>query len=199
MIYCLIAWHAVREPIRSSRITPRGMPPVTMLKPRAGAEPGNVRMPAFLLRSRNIRKYQMVFGVADADEFRLRLLSRGCKVNFRRFDLQISIERRQHGSSRKVAIYQHDAARAARSGSVLSDSDAEGQAATISRVAAPLIDKSVGIVTCLDRGIPRARIVGRSWDRFSSMNGLHRRYVWQPWPARDPSHSAQRLGKAWKC
>jgi ceramide glucosyltransferase len=153
MSYSIMAWYAVSEPIRSSPFTARGMPPVTMLKPLCGAELETYEC----LRSFCVQEYpeyQIVFGVADANDPSVAIVEK-LQREFPQLDLQIAIDRRQHGSSRKVSNLMNMMALARHEFLVLSDSDVRVGPDYLAVVVAPLLDKSVGIVTCPYRGIPR--------------------------------------------
>jgi ceramide glucosyltransferase len=127
-------------------------PPVTVLKPLCGMEPGlyeNLR--SFCLQS--YPQYQLVFGVRDASDPALAVVNR-LQLEFPHLEMSIVVNPRQHGSNRKVSniINMLDAARY----DVLTiiDSDARVGADYLSEVIAPLSDKHVGLVTCIYRSVP---------------------------------------------
>lgn len=153
MTYSLIAWFAVRPRRGTARLTLRHAPPVTILKPLCGVEAATYEC----LRSFCDQAYphfQVVFGVSSEADPALAIVHR-LQKEFPQRDLQIMIDRRQHGSSRKVSnlinmmsLVRHDFL-------VLSDSDVLVARDYLSGVVAPLLDARVGIVTCPYRGISR--------------------------------------------
>jgi ceramide glucosyltransferase len=153
MSYGIIAWHAVRGRIRSPQLILQDMPPVTMLKPLCGAEPETYEcLHSFCVQQ--YPEYQIVFGVADANDPAVAIVEK-LQGEFPQLDLQIAIDRRQHGSSRKVSNLVNMMSLARHDLLVLSDSDVRVRPDYLNVVVAPLLDRGVGIVTCPYRGIPR--------------------------------------------
>lgn len=153
MVYSVIAWLAVRKPIRSSECMPNAAPPVTILKPLCGAEPETYAC----LRSfcdQQYPQFQIVFGVADATDPAVAIVER-LQREYPHLGLRLSIDRRQHGSNRKVSnlinmmpVVRHEML-------VIADSDVFVAPDYLARVVGPLADQSVGIVTCTYQGRPR--------------------------------------------
>ena len=129
-------------------------PPVTILKPLCGAEPETYAC----LRSfcdQEYPQFQIIFGVADAADPAVAVVRR-LQREYPQLGLQLSIDRRQHGSNRKVSnlinmmpLVRHEIL-------VLSDSDVCVRRDYLDRVIHPLRDGNVGIVTCAYQGRPRA-------------------------------------------
>jgi ceramide glucosyltransferase len=132
---------------------PRNQPPVTILKPLCGAEPETYEC----LRSfcdQAYPQFQVIFGVRDAGDPVLAIVDR-LKREFPRRDLQVAVDRRQHGSSRKVSNLINMMPLARHEYLILSDSDVRVQRDYLAKIVAPLLDEGVGIVTCTYRGCPR--------------------------------------------
>jgi len=154
MAYAVIAWLAARAPLRGSAAVERNLRPVTLLKPLCGADAETYES----LRSfcdQAYPRFQVVFGVSDSNDPAVGIVER-LQREFPQADLQIAIDRRQHGSNRKVSnlinmmpLARHDLL-------VLSDSDIRVSRGYLARIVAPLLEPGVGIVTCAYRGIPRA-------------------------------------------
>ncbi len=128
-------------------------PAVTVLKPLCGAEPQLYEC----LRSFCDQSYpcfQVVFGVRDPEDPAVAIVRR-LQREFPDRDLDLIIDPTQHGSSLKVSnlINMFRAARHDRL--VIADSDVRVPRDYLGRVAAPLRDPAVGIVTCAYRGVPR--------------------------------------------
>jgi ceramide glucosyltransferase len=153
MMYGVIAYVAVNIRMRFSRFTPKNLPPVTILKPLCGAEPETYEC----LRSfcdLAYPEYQVIFGVCDSHDPAVAIVDR-LRREFPQLDLQIAIDRRQHGSSRKVSNLINMLPHARHDFLVLCDSDVRVNREYLAKVVAPLLDGGVGIVTCAYRGCPR--------------------------------------------
>src|ERR1700722_3917480 len=152
MAYGLIACIAVSRRAGTARLAPRDLPAVTILKPLCGAEPETYEC----LRSfcdQAYPEFQVVFGISDSNDPVLGIVSR-LKEEFPQRDLQIVVDRRQHGNSRKVSNLINMMALARHEFLVLSDSDVRVNRDYLARIVAPLLDGGVGIVTCAYRGGP---------------------------------------------
>lgn len=163
MAYGVIACIAVSMRVRTSRLTPKKLPAVTILKPLCGAEPETYEC----LRSfcdQAYDEFQVIFGVRDSDDPALAIVDR-LKQEFPQRDLQVVVDRREHGSSRKVSNLANMMALARHEFLVLSDSDVRVQRDYLARIVAPLLDRGVGIVTCAYRGCPRRGL----WSLLGSL------------------------------
>jgi ceramide glucosyltransferase len=153
MAYGVIALIAASKRIQSLPLIPRDAPPVTILKPLCGAEPETYDC----LRSFCAQEYpdfQVVFGVCDPQDPVLAIVER-LRQEFPQRDLSLVVERRQHGSSRKVSNLINMMPLARHDFLVLADSDVRVGPDYLARVTAPLHDDGVGIVTCAYHGNPR--------------------------------------------
>jgi ceramide glucosyltransferase len=163
MVYGVIACIAVSMRVRISRLAPRNLPAVTVLKPLCGAEPETYEC----LRSfcdQVYGEFQVIFGVRDSNDPALAIVDR-LKREFPRHDLQTVVDRREHGSSRKVSNLVNMMALARHEFLVLSDSDVRVERDYLARIVAPLLDRGVGIVTCAYRGCPRRGL----WSLLGSL------------------------------
>ena len=163
MAYGVIACIAVSMRVRTSRLTPKKLPAVTILKPLCGAEPETYEC----LRSfcdQAYEEFQVIFGVRDSDDPALAIVDR-LKQEFPQRDLQVVVDRREHGSSRKVSNLANIMALARHEFLVLSDSDVRVERDYLARIVAPLLDRGVGIVTCAYRGCPRRGL----WSLLGSL------------------------------
>ena len=163
MAYSVIAWLAVRLPIRFAAGSWERLPPITILKPLCGAEPETYAC----LRSfcdQQYPQFQIVFGVADATDPAVSLVER-LQHEYPHLELQLSVDRRQHGSNRKVSNLMNMMPLARHEVLVLSDSDVCVTRDYLAKVVGPLADPGVGIVTCTYRGRPRAGF----WPLFGAL------------------------------
>ena len=189
MAYGVIACIAVRRRARTPRLAPRDPPAVTILKPLCGAEPETYEC----LRSfcdQAYPEFQVVFGVCDSNDPVLGIVDR-LKEEFPQRDLQVVIDRRQHGSSRKVSnLINMMAACAPRiPGAVGQRCPGESRLSCASRGAASRCRRRHRHLRLPRVGATKA--YGRSWGPCSSMNGSFHRSAWRPWPDRDRSHPAR--------
>jgi ceramide glucosyltransferase len=163
MVYSVIAWLAVRRPIGLAAGSPENRPPVTILKPLCGAEPETYEC----LRSfcdQQYPQFQIVFGIADATDPVAAIVER-LQREYPNIDLELCIDRRQHGGNRKVSnlvnmmpLVRHEVL-------VISDSDVFVAEDYLARMVGPLTDRSVGIVTCTYQGRPRSGF----WSLLASL------------------------------
>ena len=157
-IYSVVALAAVFRPVDAAlRSTPAAkLPAVSIFKPLCGAEPETYEC----LRSfcdQDYPEFQVVFGVADMNDPVVPLIER-LQAEFPARDLQLVVDRRQHGTSRKVSNLVNMFPAARHDYFVIADSDVRVEHDYLSRIMAPLEDEGVGIVTCAYRGVPRAGV-----------------------------------------
>jgi ceramide glucosyltransferase len=139
------------------------VPAVSVLKPLCGAEPGlygNLR--SFFVQT--CPEYQIVFGVRDAADPALAAVERLAR-EFPERAIDVVINAQQHGSNRKISNLINMVAHARHDVLLISDSDVLAGPDYVATVAAPLADRSVGLVTCLYHCAPTAGI----WSRLGAM------------------------------
>jgi len=163
-VYTVAAAIAVRVKLRADYSVRSGeLPAVTILKPLCGDEHELYEC----LRSfcdQDYPQFQIVFGVADSADPAVEVVSR-LQREFPKLDLKLLVDRRQHGSSRKVSNLMNMMPLARHDFLVISDSDVRVPRDYLSRVVPPLLDPDVGIVTCPYRGVPRRGL----WSLLGSM------------------------------
>jgi ceramide glucosyltransferase len=163
MVYAIAACIATSARIRAEPPLATDLPPVTILKPLCGAEPETYDC----LRSFCEQAYptfQVIFGVRDANDPAVAVVER-LQREFPQRDLRMAVDRRQHGSSRKVSNLINMMPLARHDFFVLSDSDVWVKPDYLAKVVAPLLDAGVGVVTCGYRGNPRTGL----WPLLGSM------------------------------
>jgi ceramide glucosyltransferase len=168
MLYGLAAWLAeIHRPRARTGATSRpagDYPSVSVLKPLCGMEPETYSY----LRSfceQDYPDFQVIFGIADATD-PVTEVARRLQQEFPLLDIQLVIDRKQHGASRKVSNLINMLQRAGNDVLVLSDSDVCVSHGYLREVTAPLHDAGVGVVTCAYRGIPRRGIWGLLGAQF---------------------------------
>jgi ceramide glucosyltransferase len=137
----------------------RSLPPVSILKPLCGPEPGlyeNLR--SFCLQA--FQEYQVIFGVLDRDDPALEVVER-LKGEFPSLPIDVVVTAQQHGSNCKISNLINMMAKARYDVLVMADSDAKVGFDYLRIVTEPLLDRSVGLVTCLYRAVPTRSIFSR--------------------------------------
>ena len=155
------------------RATPSGPepPPVSLLKPLHGAEPGLYEN----LRSFAQQDYpvvQMVLGVNDANDGALpvaQALIRDLPAS----DIALVLDPPVRGSNLKVANLENMLAAARHDILVISDSDMRVDRRYLGAVTAPLHDPRTGLVTCLYEGVSTGGI-------WSELGALHINFGFLP-------------------
>jgi ceramide glucosyltransferase len=150
---------------QSRRVTKHSLPlpPVTILKPLCGAEPGlyhNLRS----FCQQDYPEFQIVFGVRDLADPALLVVER-LAAEFPCMSIDIVVNPEQHGSNRKVSSLINMLARARYDVLAMADSDVFVEPDYLATVTAPLMDRNVGLVTCIYRDAPTQRI----WSRLGAM------------------------------
>jgi len=128
------------------------LPAVTILKPLCGAEPQLYEC----LRSFCNQAWphlQIVFGVRDAADPAVAVVRR-LQHEFPDLDLMLVLDGTYHGSNGKVSNLINIMAVAKHDYLIIVDSDIRVEPGYVQRVVAPLMDETVGIVTCPYVGRP---------------------------------------------
>lgn len=150
---------------RLSRCSDRrtALPPVTIMKPLCGAEPGLYED----LRSfctQDYPEFQIVFGIRDDGDPACAVAAR-LRAEFPSVPMTIVIDPRLHGSNRKVSNLINMLPHVRHEIIAMSDSDGIVKPDYLRTVTAPLRDARVGLVTCAYRGTPTSGI----WSRIGAM------------------------------
>jgi ceramide glucosyltransferase len=145
------------------RGNPIPKPAATILKPLCGAEPGlYMHLRSFCQQQYPI--FQIVFGVRDAADPALGVVERLID-EFPRVDIDVVVDPRLHGDNYKASNLINMMRQAHHEILVLADSDAVVGPDYLSVVTAPLLDRDVGLVTCIYRGVPTETV----WSRLGAM------------------------------
>jgi ceramide glucosyltransferase len=157
-VAAVIVWR-----LRPAERKPLTRPPITILKPLCGAEPGLYQA----LRSfceQDYPEYQIVFGMRDqADP--ARLVAERLQAEFPALPINIVINPQLHGSNSKVSNLINMLPHALHDVLAMADSDAFVKPDYLTAVTAPLLDRKIGLVTCIYRGMPTRWI----WSRLGAM------------------------------
>lgn len=163
-VYALLALIAVVVwRTRGKTGAPVRLPPVTVLKPLCGAEPGLYEH----LRSfcqQDYPEFQIIFGVGEANDPAIEVAGR-LRAEFPALAIDIVVDPRQHGHNRKISSLINMLKHARHDVLVMADSDAFVGRDYLASVTAPLLDQRVGLVTCLYEGAPTQLV----WSRLGAM------------------------------
>ncbi len=135
------------------------LPPVSVLKPLCGAEPGlydNLRS----FCQQDFGDYQLVFGVSDRNDAALEAVQR-LRAEFPALPIEVVTDSRQHGSNCKISNLINMIKRARHDVLVMADSDAFVGPDYLGIVTAPLRDEAVGLVTTLYRAVATPSVYSR--------------------------------------
>ncbi len=153
-----VIWH-----IRPTAKASLPLPPVTILKPLCGAEPGLYEHLRSFCRQ-DYPEYQIVFGVCDLADPACAVVNR-LMEEFPSLPIDVVVNPQQHGSNCKTSNLINMLARARHDVLAMADSDAFVGPDYLKTVTAPLQDRGVGLVTCIYRGVPTKEI----WSRLGAM------------------------------
>jgi ceramide glucosyltransferase len=138
-------------------------PPISVLKPLCGAEPGlHANLRSFCLQ--NYPRFEVIFGVRDAADPACAVVRR-LTAEFGSLPIRLVVDPTLHGSNRKVSNLINMLPHAQHELLVMADSDAFVREDYLAAVAAPMNDGGVGLVTCLYRAVP----TGGIWSRLGAM------------------------------
>jgi ceramide glucosyltransferase len=157
-LIAIFVWRLQRVP----RAT-ESLPPVSVLKPLCGAEPGLYPH----LRSyceQDYPEFQLIFGVRDPSDPALAVVAR-LVSEFPHLPIGVVVNAQQHGTNCKISNLINMTERARHELLVMADSDTWVRPDYLKSVTAPLLDRGVGLVTCLYRDVPTAGV----WSRLGAM------------------------------
>ena len=147
----------------SGDVAVTGEPPVSMLVPLHGAEPGlyeNLRSFA----AQDYPEFQLVLGVRDRTDSAL-ACARALIGDIPGCDIAIVVDPRAAGSNLKVANLENMLPSARHGLIVLADSDMRVGRDYLRVVTASLADSGTGLVTCLYKAVP----IGGLWSRLAAL------------------------------
>lgn len=162
-LYLLVAARAVRRFVSQPPARPDHRPPVTVLKPLCGEEPGLYdNLKSFCDQA--YPELQVVCGVRSAADPAVTVVRRliAEQPDGR---LELVIDSRLHGTNFKISNLINMLPQARHEILVISDSDMHAGPDYLDAVVAPFADPGVGLVTCLYRG----RSAGGLWSRLGAM------------------------------
>jgi len=170
-IVLILAWaYLTGSTIAALRFARRPMvllgerPPVSVLKPLHGAEPGlHENLRSFI--GQDYREMQIVFGVRHGADEALPV-ARELIGTHPEEDIALVVNPRATGSNLKVANLENMLPAAKHDILVMADSDMRVERDYLGAVTGPLQDPRTGAVTCLYKGMP----FGGVWSRLGAMH-----------------------------
>ena len=135
------------------------LPPVSILKPLRGADPGMYDS----FRSHCLQDYpdyELIFGVDRPDDPAAELVER-LRREFPERTIKLVVCPEILGANRKVSNLAQMLPHARYQFLLINDSDIRVDSDYLRRVLAPLADPRVGLVTCLYRGVPAGTLGSR--------------------------------------
>jgi ceramide glucosyltransferase len=144
---------------RGSPADSRPMLPVTVLKPLCNDEPHLYEHLRTFCRQ-DFVKFQLVFGVRDLADPALKAVRR-LAAEFPQLQIDVVVDPTMHGKNHKISNLINMLGHARYDVLVVADSDTWVGSDYLASVTVPLEDPAVGLVTCIYRGVPTARIASR--------------------------------------
>ncbi len=153
--YLMCLWSAAaflraQKADKSVRPT-QALPPVSILKPLKGTDPDIYES----FRSHCLQdypEYEIVFGVSDADDPAVASVQQ-LQREFPDRAIRLVVSSNKLGANVKVSNLEQMLAAAQFEHLIVNDSDIRVEPNYLRRVISPLLDKRVGMVTCLYRGV----------------------------------------------
>ena len=157
-VVAVLVWRAKKGPQSL-----RSLPPVTMLKPLCGAEPGLYEHLRSFCRQ-DYPEFQILFGVREPGDPACAVVKR-LAAEFPSLPIELVINPQLHGNNLKISNLINMLSAARHDVLAIADSDAFVAPDYLNSVTAPLLEPGVGLVTCLYRGTPTPKM----WSRLGAM------------------------------
>jgi len=142
---------ALRRLLAETNSAPGHRPPVSILKPLHGDEP-LLEAALASMCEQDWPEYQIVFGVAQANDTALAVVRR-IQARFPARDIAVVVNATQHGSNRKVGNLINMLPAARHEVLVIADSDVHAPADWLAHLVAGLGRPGIGLVTTLYTGL----------------------------------------------
>lgn len=139
------------------------LPPVTVLKPLHGMEPlVEQRLESFFRQ--DYPSFELIFGARKATDPVLRVVD-ALRQKYPEVRIRIILSGEPAYPNAKVHSLEKMVAAASYPYLVITDSDVQVASDFVKQVVCPLADPSVGLVTCIYRGVP----TGGLWSRLEAL------------------------------
>ena len=163
LILVLIASARFRRDKSRESASSTAFPPVTLLKPLCGTEPGlEAHLTSFF--EQHYPCYEIIFGARHEDDPALKI-ARRIGARYPSVPMKMVITGEPWRPNAKVCSLVKMFERAQHDYLIISDSDVTVGPNYIAQVVKPLIDPKNGMVTCLYRGLP----TGGTWAKLEAL------------------------------
>jgi len=163
LILVLIAGVRVRRAQSREAVSATAFPPVTLLKPLCGIEPGlEAHLTSFF--EQQYPNYEIIFGARHEDDPALKI-ARRISARYPSVPVEIVITGEPWRPNAKVCSLVKMYAHARHDYLIISDSDVTVAPSYIADVVQPLLNPKNGMVTCLYRGLP----TGGTWAKLEAL------------------------------
>jgi ceramide glucosyltransferase len=148
---------AVRRQNRGAPVNT--LPPVSILKPLKGVDPAIWE--SFCSHcEQDYREFQLIFGVSDPADPAIEIV-RKLQANYPAISIELVVCEKALGTNVKVSNLCQMLPRARHEMLIVNDGDIRVPSDYLRKVVAPLGDASVGLVTCLYRGVAGSTVGSR--------------------------------------
>jgi ceramide glucosyltransferase len=148
-----------RRKLKQTALPESQLPPVTILKPLKGVDP-EIWESFCSHCEQDYPEFQLIFGVSDRADPAVELV-RKLQARYPNIQIELIVCERVLGTNIKVSNLAQMLAAARYEFLLVNDSDIRVPANYLRQVVAPLGDDSVGLVTCLYRGVAGATLGSR--------------------------------------
>ncbi len=150
---------ARQKMLQKSLLPDQKLPPISILKPLKGVDP-NIWECFSSHCEQKYPEFQLVFGVSDADDPAIEIVRR-LQETYPSHAIELVVCGRSLGTNTKVSNLVQMLAMATHDVLVVNDSDIRVPADYLRDLAVPLVDQSLGLVTCLYFGVPSPTLGSR--------------------------------------
>ena len=163
LLLVIIASSRFRRERRRAAVQLSEFPPVTLLKPVCGMEPGlEAHLTSFF--EQQYPSYEIIFGARRSDDSALDVVRRVSAL-YPSVPVKIVISGEPWRPNAKVCSLVKMYERASHDYLIISDSDVKVEPNYIAEVVQPMLDPRNGLVTCLYRGVP----TGGLWSKLEAL------------------------------
>ncbi len=163
LLALVAAWHFARSRSRRAQRPDHELPPVVVMKPMHGPEPRlRQNLETFFLQ--DYPRFEILFGARDAEDPALTVV-RELMRKHPRVRARIVLSGEPPWPNPKVYSLERMLEQTDYEYLVISDSDVEVGPGYLRQIIGPLLDPTVGCVTCIYRGLP----VGGLWALLEAL------------------------------
>ena len=145
--------------LRQSPLPESRLVPITILKPLKGVDP-EIWESFCSHCEQDYPEWQLIFGVSDADDPAIEVVRR-LQAKYPKLEIELMVCERALGTNIKVSNLAQMLTKARHELLLVNDSDIRVPTNYLRQVAAPLADATVGLVTCLYRGVAAGTVGSR--------------------------------------